>query len=213
MWGGHSSIRYALIGLAPYSFHYDLSQTFSYRCLLLPYFIVFNDLHNFFMPGDVCKKFLREEWLTKKLPLSPFNANRPYGGALKSAMDQKAIEAKTNTWAKKFYPETRDENVKILDDYLTLCEENNIRPIMFRASVTEKFMANFDKRILDEFPVLVEQACQKHPSARFFDGWKLEGFTYEDFHDHEHMNIHGAAKFSAHLNDFIESLESKVGET
>ena len=149
------------------------------------------------------------------MPVALSNPNRPYGTApvMFNVMDQKAIEAKSNTWAKKFYPETRDENIKILDDYLTLCEENNIRPIMFRASVTEKFMANFDKRILDEFPVLVEQACQKHPSARFFDGWKLEDFTYADFRDHEHVNIHGAAKFSAHLNDFIESLESKVGET
>ena len=122
-------------------------------------------------------------------------------------MDQKAIEGDSPTWRGKFYPKTRDENIKILDDYLTLCEENNARPIMFRVPVTEKFMANFNKQLLDEFPVLVEQACQKHPSARFFDGWKLEGFTYADFRDHEHLNIHGAAKFSAYLNDFIEQLE------
>lgn len=209
MWEGHSKIRYALIGLTPYSFHYDISQTFGYRQLLLQYFIAFNDLHNFLVPRDVYKKFLREEYLAKRLPAALSNPNRPYGtGAVMfNVMDQKAIDGNTNTWAKKFYPETRDENVKILDDYLTLCEENNVRPIMFRAIVSEKFMANFNKDLLDEFPVLVEQACQKHPGALFFDGWEMQDFTYADFRDHEHVNIHGAAKFSAHLNDFIEQLE------
>lgn len=205
--GGHSTIRYALIGLAPYSFHYDLSKIFGYRCLLLSYFIAFNDIHNFFMPGDVYKKFLREEWLEERLPLSNFKVKRPYGGGSNKVMDQKAIEAKSNTWAKKFYPETRDENIKILDDYLTLCEENNIRPIMFRVIVSEKYMANFNKQLLEDFDILIEQACQKHSSARFFDGWKLDGFTYDDFFDHAHMNVHGAAKFSAYFNDFIEQLE------
>ncbi len=152
---------------------------------------------------------MREEWLAKKFPLKNFNANRPYGGESTKVMDQKAIEGGTNTWAKKFYPKTRDENIKILDDYLTLCEENNIRPIMFRVIVSEKYMKNFNPQLLDEFNLLVEQACQKHPSARFFDGWKLQGFTYDDFFDHAHMNNYGAAKFSAHFNDFIEQLETK----
>ena len=122
-------------------------------------------------------------------------------------MGQKAIEGATNTWKERYHLETRDENIKILDDYLTLCEKNNIRPIMFLISVTEKYMANFDKRLLEEFYVLVKQACQNHPSAVFFDGWKLKDFTYADFYDHEHLNIHGATKCSAHLNDFIEELE------
>lgn len=207
---GNSKIRYALIGLAPYSFHYDLSQVFRYRFLFLPYVIAFNDLHNFFMTVDVYRKFLREEWLAKKFPLKPFNANRPYGGGHQNkAMDSEAINTATNTWAGKYYPKTRDENVKILDNYLTFCEENNIRPIMFRVIVSEKYIANFNKKLLEEFDSLVEQACRKHPTARFFDGWKLDDFTYADFFDHGHLNSKGAAKFSAYFNKFIEQLEKK----
>lgn len=207
--GGHSKLRYALIGLAPYSFHYDLSQVFLYRCLFLPYVIALNDLHNFFMPVDQYKKFLREEYLTQRFSLNYFNAKMPYGGAIKKVMDQKAIEKKNNTWEKKFYPKTRDENVKILDDYLTLCEKNNICPIMFKTPVTEKFMENFNPQLSDEFNSLIEQVLQKHPNAYFIDGWKLNLASYENFYDHEHLNIYGAAKFSAFLNDFIENLEKK----
>ena len=200
------ALRYALIGLAPYSFHFNLSRAFILKCRLLPYFIAFNDLHNFPVPADVYKTFLREEWLTKKLSIKKINLN---GVKSEKVISQKVIEGtKPKTWNGKYYPATRDMNVKVLDDYLTLCEENNVRPIMFRVIVSEKYMANFNKELLDEFLVIVEQACQKHPSACFVDGWKLEGFTYDDFYDHGHLNRNGAAKFSAYLNDFIEQLES-----
>lgn len=209
MWGGRSRIRYALIGLAPYSFHFDLSKTIRLllKSRLLPYLIAFNDLHNFPIPIDVYKKFLRKEWLATKAPIAKVNLN---GVKSQKVIEQKVIlNGKTNTWAGKYYPETRDENIKILDDYLTLCEENNIRPIMFRAIVSEKYMANFNKQLLEEFDSLVEQACQKHSSAHFVDGWKWQDFTYSDFYDHGHLNAQGAAKFSAYLNEFIEQLEKQ----
>lgn len=208
--GENNSIRYALIGLAPYSFHFDLSKTYLFKCRVLPYLIAFNDIHNLPVPFDVYKSLLREKWLKRKPSIAKVNLN-----ALKSqkVMEQKEItDGKTNTWEGKYYPATRDANIKILDDYLTLCEENNVRPIMFRVINSEKYMANFNPQLLDEFNILVEQACRKHPSACFIDGWKLEGFTYDDFYDHGHMNVHGAAKFSVYLNDFIEQLESKDGE-
>ena len=149
----------------------------------------------------------------KKIPLESFNENKPYGSALlNTVISQEAIlNGGTNNWAKKYYPKTRAENLKILDDYLTLCEENDIRPIMFRVPVTEKYMKNFNPQLLEEFDTLVEQALAKHSKARFFDGWKLRDFTYDDFYDHEHLNIYGAAKFSTYLNNFIEQLDKQGG--
>ena len=206
--GGRSKLRYALIGLAPYIFHWDVSSS-GLQGILLQHFIAFNDLHNFPVPTEVYRSFFNEEWLTKKISFESFNVNIPYGKEtkLKGSMDQKAIDADSNTWKGRYFSKTRDENIKILDDYLTLCETNNIRPVMFTVRVTEKYITNFDKRLLEEFYILVEQACQKHPSAVFFDGWKLKDFTYDDFYDHGHLNVHGAAKFSSYLNDFIEELE------
>ena len=204
---GGGKTRYALIGLAPYSFHYDLSQVFSTISMLLTYLVAFNDLHNFYMPADVYKKFLREDWLNQKLPLNSFIVTQRYFGAQKKSMDQKDIETETNHWHGKYYPKTRDEYIKILDDYLTLCETNNIRPVMFMVPTSEKYMANFNKKLLEEFYILVEQALRKHPDARFFEGWKLQDFTYADFHDHAHLNVYGSAKFSTHFNDFIQEID------
>lgn len=196
-----------MICLAAYSFHFDLSKGFLFKACLLPYAIAFNDLHNFYLSVDDYKKFFRAEWLTKKVPLKSFNVSVPYTGLLNGSMNQEAINRHTDTWKGKYYPETRDENIKILDDYLTLCEENNIRPIMFNPPKTEKYMKSFNPKLLEEFYVLIEQACKKHPSAVFIDGWKLKGLTYDDFFDHSHLNRYGAAKFSAYLNDFIEELD------
>ena len=121
---------------------------------------------------------------------------------------ENSLENKTglNPWTGKYFPKTRDENIKILDDYLTLCEENNIRPIMFTSPVTEKYRATFNKNLLEEFDRLVCMAILKHPSAFFINGREWDGVTYADFHDNGHMNFKGAEKFSAYLNDFIEKL-------
>jgi len=207
---GHSTLRYVLIGLTPYSFHYELLRIFRYRCIFLPYFIALNDLHNFTVSADDYKNFFNKEYLTKKLPLSTLNVATPYVALSAKVIDQKTLDAGVNPF-RRFFPETRDENVKILDDYLTLCEENNIRPIMFMTPVTEIFMNLFKNQMMKEFRDFVEQACQKHPSAKFVDGWKLNSIIQTDFFDCEHLNIHGAAKFSAHLNDIIEQLDAQGG--
>lgn len=212
--GGQNNLRYALIGLAPYSFHHDLSRTVKFKYMMLQYFIAFKDLHNFFVPDDVYKNFFNEKYLTKQLSLESFDVNIPYGAGSKfksTMINPLGTNRGIRTWDGKYYSAARDENIKILDDYLTLCEENNIRPIMFRVPVTEKYIRKFNPRLLEEFDVLVEQSLNKHPDARFVDGWKWDGVTYADFFDHQHLNVQGATKFSAYLNDFIEQLDEQEG--
>lgn len=211
---GGGILRYALIGLAPYIFYYDLSKTSSFIQLMLQYFIAFNDLHNFYIPAEVYGQFLRKEYLSARLPLEPFDLNDPY--LVKNGLpmfmkpkDRLIARAVIDGWAEKNYPDTRAENVQILDDYLTLCEQNNIRPIMFLPPMTEGYIKLFNRRKLDEFHYLVRQACRKHSSALFLDGWQLRGFTDRDFYDVFHLNIHGAAKFSAWLNYIIEQLDGR----
>ncbi len=208
---GHTKLRYALIELAPYIFHYDLSKSTHLNFLMMHYLIAFNDLHNFFVPADVYKKFLCEEYLNSRLSIEPFDVNNPF--LLKkptySMTPQKKIKIlkSGDERDRKVFPETRKENVKILNDYLTLCEENNIRPIMILMPMSELYMKIYPRRQLDEYYYLIEQACKKHSRAIFIDGWKLQGLTDKDFYDYGHMNTHGAAKFSAFLNNIVEQID------
>lgn len=210
MWGGYSKISHALIGLPVYAFHYDLSKTFRFRFQMLYYLIAHNDLHNFYIPIDEYRKFFNEEFLAARLPLEPFDVNNPFGVKNARLMTpenrlktRKIIDARSS----KAYPETRDENIKILDDYLTFCEQNNIRPIMFVVPVTEGYRKHYSKQLREEFLYLVGAARRKHPGAVFIDGWKLRGFNDSDFYECTHMNIMGAAKFSAFLNNIIEQIK------
>lgn len=231
---GHSTLRYALIGLAPYSFHCDLSKSSTLRFLMLWYLVAFNDLHNFRTPVEIYRKFLREDYLTRKVPLESLDINDPFYVKTNPAYYlKKGNDSNENIIAKissqeyegnvikeapiradgkggrKEFPETCKENIKILDDYLTLCEENNILPIMFLAPMPQAYMENYSKPQIEELRYLVGEACLKHPTAHFVDGWKLNFITDNDFYDKGHMNLQGATKFSDYLNAFIEKLSVK----
>lgn len=208
------SLRYALIELSPYKFHYDLSQSTNLQFLMLHYLIAFNDLHNFYMPAENYRKFFREEYMNFRLPLEPFDLNDPF--KVKQPLHFMTPETKLNALkkrkkvGKKNFPATCAENVKILDDYLALCEANSIRPIMFLMPMSEQYMKHYPANRIDEFRCLVEQVRRKHDSAVFIDGWKLNLTTDKDFYDYGHMNIQGAAKFSIFLDEFIRSLEAQI---
>ena len=203
-------MRYALIGLAPYTFHYDETKTYgSWRAM--QYFIAFNDLRNFWMPVEDYRKIFREEFLSQKLPLEPFDVNNV--SFEKPPLMFMNCNSRLNTrkdaenWHKKNYPATCAENIKILDDYLTLCEKNSCRAIMFLPQLPKGYKKYFSKQKLDEFRFLVYEALKKHSTARFFDGWQqIPDFLDTDFYDSTHLNLQGAAKFSAYFNLFIEQI-------
>ena len=209
MRGGY--IKYALIGLAPYSFHYDESKTSMIKWRTFQYLIAFNDLHNFPFTADECRKMFREKFLNIRLPtdqVNPdnmFNYNQPKHGMMPHT--KVVAWEDISRWSKKNYPATVRENVQILDDYLTLCEKNNVRPIMFLPPMTEGYQKYFNSKMLDEFYYLIHEANNKHQSAVFLDGWKWQVFSDKDFYNVSHMNTKGAAKFSAILNNVIENLE------
>ena len=206
-------LKYALIGLAPFHFHYDASRT-SFVCSVLQYYIAFKDLHNFWLPIEQYKNLFSEEFLNIRLPLENIDLNNIF--YQKSSSNKFVdINARVNArkridvWKDRSYPSTVKENFQIFDDYLTLCEKNNIRPIMFNPPLTEGYMRYFDRQKLDEFYYLVSELQKKHPKAVFCDGWKFEGFSDDYFVDVDHMNLNYAAKFSEILNGVIEQLESE----
>ena len=209
MRGGY--IKYALIGLAPYSFHYDLSQSYGTNGRLFAYYIAFNDVHNFWLPKEKIPAIFRENFLLHRLPAKVDDLNNVYGeksSVAKFLNYEKRIGTIKTKNSKKatYFPATFEENIKILDEYLNLCESRNVRPIMFLPPMTKGLKKYYDKQRLDEFYYWIYQAQKNHSSAVFFDGWKLD-FPDKDFYDDQHLNIQGAAKFSTILNNVIENLE------
>ena len=208
--GGGRHIKYALIGLAPYSFHYDASKVYG-AGNLAQYAVALNDVHNFWLPIEKYTTLLNPAYLNTKFECPPYLNCISYVGSTVNHITAgerfKALD-RFDEWKSKNYPETIKENVKILDDYLKLCEENNVRAIIFLPPMTYGYMKYFSRKKLDEFYYLVREAQKKHTSAIFFDGWKLQGFSDDDFSDVAHLNFNGGSKFSTILNEFIENLEN-----
>lgn len=208
--GGGSYIKYALIGFFPHHIYYDESKAVSQNCRQLQYAIALNDIHNFWLPIEKYKSLFHPEFLNIKMPFeSEMNRITPLPETVEhiTLPGRLAAREQIDSWKERSYPETFKEIVKILDDYLTLCEENNVRPIVFCTPMTYGYMKHFDKKILDAYHYVLRMAQEKHPHAVFFDGWRLQDFSDDDFVDVNHMNIQGAAKFSAILNSIIEGLE------
>ena len=180
---------------------------------MLQYYVAFKDLHNFFLSVDEYRSLFRDEFLNQRLSLENFDTNNVYMEKrfVNSIGWAERIIARSgiDVWDSKDYTKTRDENVKILDNYLTLCAENDIVPVMCLPPFTEGYIKYFSKRKLDEFYYIIREAQRKHPEAKFFDGWKVKGFSDSDFADVDHLTLRGAMKFSAMLNDAIETLDRK----
>lgn len=207
-------IRYALIGLAPYIFHYDLSKSVAENWRLIHYCVALNDLHNFHMPSDECRKFFLKAFFDAGLPIEQVDLNNVNGDKIEMTtmhiVQRCHIRDRAEAWSRssKNFVETREENIKILDDYLMLCKKNDICPIMFLPPMTEGYMKYFSKEKLDEFYRLVSNAMDKFPDAIFVDGWKIPEFADGDFCDADHLNLLGAAKFSTVLNMIIEQFDN-----
>ena len=201
-----------MIGIAPYTLQYDLSMAYANIFQLLKYYIAFDDVHNFWLPKENLPKILNPQYLSIRLPAQVPNVKNVYGERRSTVVTMNweaqvtARENKIDDWKGRHYPDTVKENVKILDEYLTLCEKNNVRPIMFLPTMTQGYIKYFERSTLDELYYHINQATKKHHSAIFFDGWKLN-FPDRDFYDASHLNLNGAAKFSAILNGVIEELE------
>lgn len=210
--GGSGYVKYALIGLAQYSFHYDLSKAYGNGGRIFQYYITFDDVHNFWLPKEKFSDLFNEQYLATTLQGEILDVNNIYGEKVGlQFMDwekQFNVRKSIDDWKNKSYPETVEENVKILDDYLTLCEEKNVRPIIFLAPLTRGYKKYFNRKMINEFYYLVREAQKKHSTTIFLDGWSLPNFSDRDFYDSSHLNAQGAAKFSVILNGIIEQIEN-----
>ena len=191
--------------------YYDESKTFAERFFLLKYAIAFNDIHNFWLPVEKYRSLFREEYLNSHLPIDDIEMDSimVIGDYSKQFMkwENRVEERKRiDVWKDRNFPDTRAENLKILDDYLTLCEENNVVPIIFLPPMPEGYKKHFSRQKLDEYFSVIQHAISKHPTTKFFDGWQLQEITDADFLDIIHLNCQGAEKFAVALNDFIEKI-------
>ena len=208
---GGRNFRYAIITLGHFGFHWDFSMVYTVSHNILDYTVALNDLHNFYLPPEQYKSLFNENFLAYKLPFEDFDINNvmleknpmhvmDFTAHLK---EREIIEI----WNTVYFPKTREENLKTFDDYLALCREKNVRPIICTSPVSECYKKYFSKKMISEFNHDINEFLKKYPEAVFLEGADMQGFDDSDFYEINHLNTKGAAKFSTILNGVIEKLE------
>ena len=205
-----SNLRFAIIGVAPFSLHYDMSKSVN-RYRTLAYYPIINSLHNFeFNMGDFFKLFTStyfdsfESFSTElKFPQRLLCDSQD---KYMDVNDYIEIRKRLRDWDDKSYPETVVENKEILRAYITDCVNNDVVPIFVIFPITQWYNKFFSHLKMSELKNYLNEILNDF-SVPFLDLSADNRFSVNDFFDVEHLNIRGAEKASRILNDFVLQLE------
>lgn len=199
--------KYAVIGLASYSFEYNLlharenAYAIRYECLRaglaeLP----FNEVSQY-------EKLLENSWMNSTADKQIYKAIfiRSYSEdikehnfrQIKSSMERRKSLALQHSL--KNYPNTVLQNIKILKAYLYMLRLFNIKPILLVHPQHKDYRQYFSSRIRTEFIQILNE-LKRTEDFIWLDLFSSEQFFDEDFLDDHHLNEHGAATLSSILN-------------
>ncbi len=207
-----TDFRFAVIGLAPYSFHSNLSVgAENYR--VLSYVLALKDAHDFPADAEMLWDLFQPKFdqsvigIESYLESNRIDLNDPIG--VRKQMDFKMGDRerlkgrkRAETWKTKRFPNTKKENLKIFQDYIEMCLEHHVTPVCVVFPVTDIYRRFFSRQILEEFYQIMDDMQQKY-DVKFLNLFANEEFTYDDFHDVDHLNRTGAGKCSMIINKCI----------
>lgn len=205
-----NNYKYTIIALSYYSFHYDLSKSVNLdRCENI-YKPILNELHNFeksFANENEIEKLLNYGWASDII--KSYTNMDVYEQWKNTKFIQYDIERRKQLGkerakkdSKKNYPQTVEENKKVLKDYLNLLYKYDIMPIIVILPVTRWYRDEFSTIIKEEFYDIIFELKKKN-KFNFLDYFSHKFFSDEDFFDESHLNKNGAKKLTILLNKYI----------
>lgn len=208
-----NNFKYAIIGIEKYSFHYDESLSKSEDFMMLSYYINLKDVHNYKVSAEDIKLILKDEFLNSAQNIqvdNNFDLNTfDYHLVDSSISPQTYVDGRNlaEVWKNKKYPKTFSEYKNIFINYINLCKERSIVPIVVFFPTTQIYDTFFRKQqIWDECVQTVKSIRKKLPFV-FLGGDFFNDFTDNDFLDCDHVNYRGAIKCSKKINDVIMKIE------
>ena len=216
-----NKIKYALIGLSPYSFRYDLSKSAD-KWEILSYYTFFKDTHNLPLDNEKMTALFDDRFLNAydfvKAELSknnqfpninfsdPFTVKRKNNRPLMQ-QDFFGIRAEARKWGAEKYESNVQENEKLFVECLKLCKNHNVTPIVVNLPVHAFYKYLFPKHILDEFNLIIHKAKKIVP-FQFIDcsAWNMN--DGREFCRVDALNTIGARRITAKINPLIQKLAS-----
>ena len=190
------TIKFVLIGLAPYSFRYENTEAFSVCPRNLQYMLALNDstqatLHDLLLKilvsDNVKKIFLSAT--TQQADLN-FDGKKNIINAPLSAKAVIDWEIELKNLTKKFRPKVIEKNFRILQDYIKLCLDNGAKPVGVIFPFAPVIRKNYDRELLNNFREKIRQ-LEKNYEFTCVDLFDLN-LGYDCFYNTAHLNLHGS---------------------
>jgi len=196
------TIKFVLIGLAPYSLRYENAKAFSVCSRNLQYMLALNIPEN--NRHDSLLKTLISDGVKdifKKVTAQQADLNfSRVKKTLNAELPVKALvswEAELDNLTKKLYPDTVEKNFKILKDYIKLCHDNGAKPIGVIFPFAPAMQKNYDAKLLTLFRLAINQLEESY-DFKCVDLFGLN-LGYDCFYNMAHLNLKGAAISSSIL--------------
>ena len=194
------TIKFVLIGLAPYSLRYDNAKSFAISSRNLQYMLALNlpaqnrhdQLLQILVSDNVKKIFA-----TFTAEHADLNFDRTKN-SLNREMPANAVvtwEDELKNLTKKLFPDTVAENFQILKDYIKLCLDNAAKPVGVIFPFAPAMRKNYYKELLTLFRLAIHQLEESYDFT-CVDLFDLN-LGYDCFYNMAHLNLRGSAISSA----------------
>lgn len=197
-------LKYVVITLCYYSFENDLSRSKQNLGILHRYIKTLKDTHNYnnikgieILHDIYEQKYLIDDYY-KHIYMPDFLRNITNS----DVPNQKYL---AELQSSNNFPETVIENEKILDEYMTMLEKNNIMPILVVCPTSKIYNQYYSDYSKDKFYCSIDKIRLKH-KFQLLDYFYSEQFDESEFYDGSHLNIKGAEKFAKLLEKDISWL-------
>lgn len=212
------NVKLVIIGLAYYSFEFDLSKG-RLKNKTAHYYPFFKTLHHHEADPSVLESFDKFEELAltvfhKDYLATIYQLLGPYKQSwwenlVSGTLDQERIdmaEMYISMDCDKDYPLTVEENVQTLKEYVEFLLAQNIEVAFVVCPTSNYYHPLFSARLKDNFLTIIEQFKKEYPPIKVLDYFDSADFEDEDFYDVSHLNTRGAKKLTAQLRRDLSSV-------
>lgn len=197
------TIKFVLIGLAPYSFRYNNTESFSVCSRNLRYMLGLNlpeETPHDFLLKNLVNDTIKNFFMTITEQNADLNFDR-LKNVTNAELPAKAVvtwEDELDNLTKKFRPETVEKNIQILKDYIKLCVDNGAKPIGIVFPFAPMMRKNYDAELLKNFRATIRQ-LEEASDFKCIDLFDI-GFDYDCFYNMAHLNLKGSALASLFIS-------------
>ena len=196
------TIKFVLIGLAPYSFRYDNAKAFAVSSRNLQYMLALgtparnrHDELLMTLTSDGLKKFFASVTAEQAdLNFSRTKQNHNREMPVKAFVNR---EAELKNLTKKLYPAIVEENFRVLKAYIKLCRDNGAKPVGVVFPFAPDMHDNYNAELLTLFRLAIRE-LEETTEFTCVDMFDVK-LGYDCFYNMAHLNLRGAAIVSSLL--------------